>query len=130
MPKKYELLKLTNIMKDDYEISSLAYFIKKLTTNMDLSVYYNTCVFTCLLYSCIYNSNLSFNDKTITLLIIKLHNKIFDDAPLSEDDIIKMSQDINYITKNKLYTKITYFEYCYNSLYNFFFLLQIYVIQE
>ena len=130
MPKKYELINFPDILKNNFKLSNLAIFINKATDNINLNEYYNTCVFTSLLYSCIINSKIKHDGHTIVNLIIELHNEIFKDKPLDEKNITKMKNDIDYIKEKKLYNKITNIYYYINMMYNFFFLPKIYVIQE
>jgi hypothetical protein len=130
MGKKYELLKITNVLSEDIEINIIANFISKLTMQMDLNKYYTSCEFTLFLYNCIINSNLKINKQNEIKYLIKLYELIFISDKLSEEHILKIKTDLEYIKMRKLFTKINFIYYYANLTYTFFFCPHIYLIEK
>lgn len=128
--KRHELLKLPSLLARDFEIHVLSTFVSQLTMKMDLSAYYNTCELTAFLYSCLLNSNLKLSTSNEQELLVKLHNQVYPDKPLSEEHIVKLLRDLEYIKRNKLYTKISKPYYYLCKLYSFFFVPNIYVVEH
>lgn len=131
MAKKYEFLKLPTILLREVKIQKLIKFINKSLGNTKLNSFYMSFDLTLFIYNCVINLDIEI-DTTQPLLYVEYVQRIYEalyEKKMTNDEITKLKEDLTYIAKNKMYTKVNPFYYWSMSLYNFFFPPNIYVVE-
>ena len=130
MSKKYELLQITDLLSEDVKIQVLSMYVAKLTMELDMSKYYETCEMTLFLYNCVINADLPVTDDNEFDYVLNLYNTIYKNNLMTEDTKNKIKVDLQYIKQKKLFTKISNIYYYTHLAYTFFFCPNIYVIEQ
>lgn len=121
MVKRIDLVKQSVLFKNKKRVADIALFICELFKTLDIKAFYLSAELTLIIYNFIINTFTRISPFETEQYVIAVIQLIFKDAELTESQLEKIHNDIEYIKHHKLFTKISapYFKLC--QTYYFFF---------
>lgn len=120
MVKRIELLKPTMLVKRDLKMENVKDFICKLFDRIQMEPYFLSMELTLVIYNFLINSSSSVSDNDAFEKTVCLIETIYE-RTLDEHQRNKIRNDIAFIQKRKLFTKVSSVQVAAHYIYLFFF---------
>jgi len=120
MVKRIELLRPTMLVKRDLKMENVKDFICKLFDHIQMEPYFLTMEMTLVIYNFLINAVRSISSTELFEKTVYLIETIYD-RKLDEHQCNKVRNDIAFIQRRKLYTKVSQLQVLAHYAYLFFF---------